>query len=125
MGKKFIFNVPILYVQTTRRTTAGEVDGGSQRMTDEQQDAFLVEVVKRFDMIEKKSTNHSLTSGPSTKKVNDAWESISTVLFEKFGVGIYVAYHFFLYIQYYTYRRDSNDKHLALLDHTHDGKPEK
>lgn len=83
--------------QATRRNTIcnAPTDGdnnideaGSKRMTAEHDDFFISEVLKRWDILENKATDHSLTPNASKKRVNDAWESISNALNEKHGVSM-------------------------------------
>lgn len=84
--------------QTIRRSTTCSArtdrgdnieEAGSKRMTAEQDDFFIAEVLKRWDIVENKATDHSLTPNASMKKVNDAWDSIAKALNEKHGVSFF------------------------------------
>lgn len=58
----------------------------SRRMTPEEEDILLAEIIKHFETIENKATDRSLTPKKLQDKNTQAWEQIRISFIEKTGV---------------------------------------
>lgn len=61
----------------------------SRRMSPEEEDILLAEIIKYFDIIENKATDRSLTPKALQERHAQAWEQIKNSFVEKTGVSVF------------------------------------
>lgn len=64
----------------------------SRRMSPEEEDILLAEIIKYFDIIENKATDRSLTPKALQERHAQAWEQIKNSFVEKTGVSVFFSF---------------------------------